>query len=378
MSDGPVAHEPTRRPDDPPSLVRWTVEGHVLVVTIDHPPVNALSHAVREGLMQAAEKLDAEAALQAMVIRSTGSVFIGGADIREFNGPRRDPLLHVVCHRLEACTKPVVAAVQGAALGGGFEVALASHYRVASPTAEVAFPEVLLGLLPGAGGTQRAPRLCGAALALDLMLTGRRLSASSALAAGLLDRLADDPSTEAVAWATALGASAAGPRRSREGRALVPHADQTATVDEARDRVHRDLAHLVAPAQIVACVDAAIHRPFDDGSAVEAAAFLTCLASPQRAALVHLFFAERAVRGSVATGVDLSALGAQLQSTLPATAPVWDDATCNAMAAVGDALLASGMAQAPTDIDVASVRHAGFPRHRGGILFDRSRRMHDA
>ena len=361
--------------DDPAALVRWAPVGPVLVVTIDHPPVNALSHAVRVGLMQAAELLDGHDGLRAMVIRSTGTVFIGGADIREFSGPRRDPMLNAVCHRIEACTKPVVAAVQGAALGGGFEVALASHYRVAAPSAEVAFPEVLLGVLPGAGGTQRAPRLCGAALALELMLTGRRLAAPDALAAGLLDRLAEDPVADAVAWATALGASAAQPRRSRDGTALIPRVDHEAVVREARDRVGREQAHLTAPAQIVACIDAALHLPFDDGSAVEAAAFMTCLASPQRAALVHLFFAERSVRASVATGVDLQALGAHLRSVRPPGDAVWDDATCDAMAAVGDTLLASGMAQAPTDIDVASVRHAGFPRHRGGVLFDRDRRL---
>ena len=372
--DQPGAVRASVIPDDQGALVRWTPVGPVLVVTIDHPPVNALSSAVREGLMAAAERLDTEAALQAMVIRSTGTVFIGGADIREFSGPRRDPLLNVVCHRLEACTKPVVAAMQGAALGGGFEVALAAHYRVAAPSAEVAFPEVLLGVLPGAGGTQRAPRLCGAALALELMLTGRRLSAPEALAAGLIDRVVDDPVAEAVAWAAALGASATGPRRSRDGHALASLGDHAAALEAARTRVLRDQAHLVAPAQIVACIDAALHLPFDEGATVEAAAFMTCLASPQRAALVHLFFAERAVRASVAAGVDLEALGARLRAALAAGDPAWDDATCKAMADIGHTLLANGSAKTATDIDVASVRYAGFPRHRGGVLFDQDRR----
>jgi 3-hydroxyacyl-CoA dehydrogenase len=283
----------------PPPVACEVVHGaprDLLVVTIDNPPVNALGHAVREALLQAAERLDADPTLGAMVLRSTGPVFVGGADIREFSGPRRDPLLNVVCDRVNACAKPVVAAMQGAALGGGFEIALAAHYRVAAPAVEVAFPEVLLGLLPGAGGTQRAPRLCGAALALDLMLTGRRLSAADAVAAGLLDVLANDPIAHAVLWAQQL-ASAGGPvRRARDGQALRDTAAAHAAIEMARERVQRDLAGRFAPARIVECVAAAVDLPYEDGAAVEARAFLECLASPEREALVQRFFAERAAR----------------------------------------------------------------------------------
>ncbi len=283
----------------PPPVVCEIVHGtshDMLLVTIDNPPVNALGHAVREALLQAAERLDADPTLGAMVLRSTGTVFVGGADIREFSGPRRDPLLNAVCDRLNACTKPVVAAMQGAALGGGFEIALAAHYRVAAPQAEVAFPEVLLGLLPGAGGTQRAPRLCGAALALDLMLTGRRLGAADALAAGLLDVLADDPVAHALQWARVL-VDAGGPvKRARDGQALHDTTTAHAAIDEARQRVQREMAHAYAPARIVECVTAAVDLPYDEGAAVEARAFLDCLASPQREELVQRFFAERAAR----------------------------------------------------------------------------------
>ena len=122
------------------ALVQTARDGDVLVVTIDHPPVTALSHAVRAGLMDALEQLEADATLGAMVLCSTGTVFIGGADIREFAGPRLDPMLNAVCTRLELCRKPIVAAMQGPALGGGLEVALACHYRVASPAVEIAFP----------------------------------------------------------------------------------------------------------------------------------------------------------------------------------------------------------------------------------------------
>ncbi|MCA0374369.1 MAG: enoyl-CoA hydratase/isomerase family protein [Gemmatimonadetes bacterium] len=271
-------------------------DGDLLLVTIDNPPVNALGQAVRAGLLAAAEQFDADRTLRAMVLCSTGKVFIGGADIREFSGPRLEPLLNVVCHRLEACTKPIVAAMHGAALGGGFEVALASHSRVAAPGAVVAFPEVLLGLLPGAGGTQRAPRLCGAALALDLMLTGRKLPAADALAAGLVDRLDSDPRAAAIAWARELAVRGDAPRRARNGTALADRAGALAAVEAARATLATRHAGLYSPARICDCVEAAITQPFDDGSAYEAQAFLDCLASPQRAELVERFFAERQAR----------------------------------------------------------------------------------
>lgn len=278
------------------SPVQVARDGHVLVVTIDNPPVNALGQAVRAALFAAAEQLDSDDTLHAMMLCSVGNVFIGGADIREFSGPRLGPQLNVVCHRLEACTKPIVAAIHGAALGGGFEVALASHYRVASPNADVAFPEVLLGLLPGAGGTQRAPRLAGAAIALDLMLTGRRYSAPDAQYVGLIDRVEDDVYSAALAWAHELAAQRATPRRARDGSALAERAVALATVAAVRATIATTHAGLYSPARICDCVEAAITQSFDDASAYEANAFLDCLASPQRAVLVEKFFAERAAR----------------------------------------------------------------------------------
>ncbi|MEN9509908.1 MAG: hypothetical protein RLZZ621_2471 [Gemmatimonadota bacterium] len=356
------------------SPVRWTMDGSILVVTIDNPPVNALGLTVRAGLMDAIEVLGQTSTLHGMVLRSTGSVFIGGADIREFTGPRREPLLRAVCDRLEASTKPIVAAMHGAALGGGFEIALATHYRVAAPAVEVAFPEVLLGLLPGAGGTQRAPRLCGAALALDMMLTGRRVPAADAIAAGLIDAMSTDPFDAAMQWVRQQAAAPTTPRRSCDGQALRDIASQQSSITAARSRLSEAYPDLAAPPQIIACVEAAINRPFHEGLAVESAAFLHCLASPQRAALVHLFFAERDVRASVAAGVDLPALGAALAASVPPGVTSASEVGCAAMAEAGRALLASGAARAAIDIDVASVRHAGFPRHRGGVLYDATQR----
>lgn len=271
-------------------------EDDVLVVTIDHPPVNALSHAVRQGLVAAVVELETDASLRAMVVASTGRVFIGGADIREFSGPRLDPMLNAVGARLDACPKPIVAAMHGAALGGGFEVALAAHARVASPGAEVAFPEVLLGLLPGAGGTQRAPRLCGAALALDLMLTGRKLPAHEALAAGLIDAIDDDPRTAALAMARTLADAGGALPRARHGAALADIAAVSDALAAARATLDTQFAGLYSPARIIDCVEVAATRPFDEGCAFEAQAFLDCLASPQRAVLIERFFAERAAR----------------------------------------------------------------------------------
>jgi 3-hydroxyacyl-CoA dehydrogenase len=276
--------------------VSWQADGDVLVVTIDNPPVNALGHRVREGLVRAADTLDTDPSLRAMVIGTTGTIFIGGADIREFGGPRLDPMLNAVCDRLEQCRKPVVAAMQGAALGGGFEVALAAHVRVAAPAAVVAFPEVLLGLLPGAGGTQRAPRLCGAVLALDLMLSGRRLAATDALAAGLVDVVTDDPVAHAMHLAHDAAFQVQAPRRSRDGTALRDSAAQRAAIHRVTAELPDDPTYRFARERIVACVTAAVERPYVEGATFEADAFLACLASPQREQLVQQFFAERAAR----------------------------------------------------------------------------------
>lgn len=287
-------------PSAPP--VRTTRAGDVLVVTIDHPPVNALSQAVRQGLLAAVLLLEADASLRAMVLHSTGRVFIGGADIREFSGPRLEPLLNRVCAHIEACHKPIVVAMQGAALGGGLEVALAAHYRIAAPVVEVAFPEVLLGLLPGAGGTQRAPRLCGAPLALDLMLTGRRIDAAGALAAGLIDRVDAHPLDAALTVARQLTEPGTALRRARDGTALDDTAAVAEAIAAARTTVATHHQGRYSPARIIDCVEVAATRPFDAGCAYEAQAFLDCLASPQRAELVEQFFAQRAARKAGPSG----------------------------------------------------------------------------
>jgi 3-hydroxyacyl-CoA dehydrogenase len=191
------------------TLVRLSLRGRIAVATIDNPPVNALGAGVRAGLLEAVAKASADHAVDAIVIAAAGKAFIAGADITEFGKPLVAPLLPDVLHAIEACAKPVVAAIQGVALGGGLEVALSCHARIASPAAKLGLPEIKLGIIPGAGGTQRLPRLIGAAKAFPMMLSGEPISAEKAAALGLVDAIAPDDVVEAaVAWRSSLPARA--------------------------------------------------------------------------------------------------------------------------------------------------------------------------
>ncbi|MFM0474907.1 3-hydroxyacyl-CoA dehydrogenase NAD-binding domain-containing protein [Paraburkholderia strydomiana] len=278
-------------------VVTRELRGKVLLVTIDHAPVNALSADVRRGLLAAIEAADSDPSVQAVLIVGAGRNFIAGADIREFGKPPVPPSLPDVCNRIEACTKPVVAAIHGAALGGGLEVALAAHYRIAVDGSKLGLPEVQLGLLPGAGGTQRTPRLIGAQAALDLMLSGRHANAQEALALGLVDRLgsSDDILAEGLAYVHELLAGHAPVRRTSDATALNDRAASLAAVATARAETAKKSRGLFSPLKIVDAVEAAIAQPFEDGLRRERQLFLECLDSPQRAGLVHAFFAEREV-----------------------------------------------------------------------------------
>jgi 3-hydroxyacyl-CoA dehydrogenase len=278
-------------------VVTRELRGKVLLVTIDHAPVNALSADVRRGLLAAVEAADADKAVEAVLIVGAGRNFIAGADIREFGKPPVPPSLPDVCNRIEACTKPVVAAIHGAALGGGLEVALAAHYRIAVDGAKLGLPEVQLGLLPGAGGTQRTPRLTGAQAALDLILSGRHAGAKEALSLGLIDRVgsSDDILAEGLAYVHELLAAHAPARRTRDAAALGDHAASLAAVATARAETAKKSRGLFSPLKIVDAVEAAIEQPFDEGLRFERKLFLECIDSPQRAGLIHAFFAEREV-----------------------------------------------------------------------------------
>ncbi|SPB18909.1 3-hydroxyacyl-CoA dehydrogenase [Caballeronia novacaledonica] len=285
------------------AAVQPALRGSVLVVTIDHAPVNALNAAVRRGLIDAIESADANAAVRAVLIVGAGRNFIAGADIREFGKPAVPPSLPDVCNRIEACGKPVVAAIHGAALGGGLEIALASHYRIAVEGAKLGLPEVQLGLLPGAGGTQRTARLIGAQAALSLMLSGRHVGPQEALRLGLVDRVgqSDDVFAEGLAYAHELIATHAAPRRTKNARGLADKEASAAAIAAARADTQKKSRGLLSPLKIVDCVEAALNLPFDEGLRFERERFLECRESPQRAGLVHAFFAERETQKSPET-----------------------------------------------------------------------------
>ena len=271
----------------PVSLAR---HGRISVVTIDNPPVNALSQDVRSGIMECFDKAEADPATSAIVLVCAGRTFVAGADIREFNLPPAEPHLPDVIARIETCTKPVLAAIHGTALGGGLELAMACHYRLADSRAALGLPEVKLGLLPGATGTQRLPRLAGVETALGMMLSGDPVDADAALQAGLVDKVTQkDLLTEALSFADEL--SGRPPRRVRD---LAVEAADPAVFAAARQRIAKTARGLVSPEKIIRAVELATELDFDVASAVERRFFEECKNSPQSQGLRHAFFAERA------------------------------------------------------------------------------------
>lgn len=277
--------------------VKTTRSGAVLVATVDNPPVNALGVAVRAGLKAAIEAAEADPAVQAVLIVGAGRAFIAGADIREFGKPPQAPSLPEVCRTIELCSKPVVAAIHGPALGGGLEIALSAHYRVAMPGSKLGLPEVQLGLIPGSGGTQRAPRLAGIQASVELMLSGRHIGADEAVKLGLVDRVgsAADALTEGLAYANELLARQAPVRRSCDALALADKAAAQAQLDVLAADTAKKSKGLFSPLKIIEAVQGALDLPFDEGMKRERELFLQCIDSPQRAGLIHAFFAEREV-----------------------------------------------------------------------------------
>ncbi|MCB5198393.1 enoyl-CoA hydratase/isomerase family protein [Loktanella sp. TSTF-M6] len=275
------------------TYVSYDLQDRVAVLTVDNPPVNALGQAVRQGLWDAITRFDADDGADAAVIIGAGRLFIGGADITEFGKPPVEPYLPDVINRIADSPKPVVAAIHGTALGGGLEVALGAHYRIATPTAKLGLPEVTLGVMPGAGGTQRMPRLVGAENALTLMTVGRPVTGAQALDMGFVDALAgDDLRADAMAYAAKLAQDGAGPRRVSD--MPFPQFDAD-LVDGWRKRLTQSARGQVAPLAVLDAVVAGARMPFAQALAAERKAFLSLLKTPQRAGLMHAFFAERAV-----------------------------------------------------------------------------------
>ena len=267
-------------------------DGDLAVITADNPPVNALSHAVRAGL-QACFQEAREAGCKAIVLNCAGRTFFAGADISEFGKPPADPWLPQVLETIEASEVPVVAAIHGTALGGGLETAMACHYRIAALDAKVGLPEVSLGLLPGAGGTQWSPRLIGVPAALELMISGKPISAHKAEAAGLVDRIAEGDLLEAAkGYARELVESGAGPRRTSE-RPVDTSKLPEGFFETTRAEVARRTRGLPAPQRIIDCVEAAATKPYAEAVAIERKLFMELMMSPESAGLRHVFFAER-------------------------------------------------------------------------------------
>jgi len=280
------------------NLVSISKDNDVAVITIDNPPVNALSPGVPEGISTAIDAVNSDPAVKAAVVIGAGRTFVAGADIKEFGkmtsgGPRRS-LLPLLLH-IEDSGKPVVMAIHGTAFGGGLELAMAGHYRVASPTAQVGQPEVKLGIIPGAGGTQRLPRLIGVAKAVEMCTEGKPVSAREAAALGLIDRLIEgDLLAGAVTFAREVFGKPAPKTRERTEK-LGTVVENATILSVARDVAGKKQRGLKAPPAAIDAVEAATKLSFEEGCQLEAKLFTECLFSDQSKALIHVFFGEREV-----------------------------------------------------------------------------------
>ena len=274
--------------------VTTRIDDDILVITADNPPVNALGHAVRAGLMAGIAGAAANDAVKAVVIACAGRTFFAGADITEFGKPPMAPGLGEVVDAIEASRKPVVAAIHGTALGGGLEVALGAHYRVAVPSAKLGLPEVKLGLLPGAGGTQRLPRVVGVSEALPMVVIGDPVTAKKAEGIGLVDRVVPEASLEAEAIAFAHSVvGKVRPVSSARTDKLAEAVRDPEIFDRFRHEHGRRIRGFDAPAACIEAVRAAVDLPYAEGAARERALFMTLIAGDQSKAQRHLFFAER-------------------------------------------------------------------------------------
>lgn len=407
------------------SPVQWSREGAIAVVCIDNPPVNALGQSVRAGLLAAFNAAEQDPEVKLVLLYCAGRTFIAGADIREFGKPPQAPILPDVTLSLENFTKPSLAVLHGSVLGGGLEVALACHYRIIQNTAKVGLPEVKLGLLPGAGGTQRLPRLAGVAQALEMIVGGEPISAVEAKRFGIVDELYDgDPLAAGLAYAAQLLVQGVQPRRS--GQARMPAAVGSSNAEllmAKRAEVQRSQPGLFSPLRCIAAIEAATALPLNDGLQRERALFLECMESPQRAALIHKFFAERQaakvvdpdasvtvgnpialhyIREAellVEEGVSVAQVDAALREFGMATSPfalrdrsglkpenavvaepslavqvdsdpqrLWQR-PIYALINEGARILEAGIARRASDIDVIFLTGFGFPAHRGGPMF---------
>ncbi len=276
------------------AVVRIHKSDRIAVIRIANPPVNALSQAVRQGLKDAISQVEQDDGIDAAILIGDGRTFIAGADISEFGKPPQRPALPDVIRDIESASKPVIAVLHGTALGGGLEVALGAHYRVILPGGKVGLPEVTLGIMPGAGGTQRLPRLTGVEAALDMITSGRHVPAEEALRLGIVDSLSSesDPEAAGLAFAKSLLIDGKGVRRVRD---MPPPARDDAVLDAWRTKLKKSTRGQIAPLTSIDAIEAALTLPFDEGMVQERTLFKTLLDSPQRQGLIHAFFIERKV-----------------------------------------------------------------------------------
>jgi 3-hydroxyacyl-CoA dehydrogenase len=273
--------------------VTFTKQGRIGIATVDNPPVNALGHAVRVGLVEAVAKADADPEVKALILICAGRTFLAGADIREFGRPLEPPHLNDLVNDLEASTKPFVAAIHGTALGGGLEVALACHFRIAVPSARLGLPEVKLGILPGAGGTQRLPRLIGVEPALQMITEGNDIPAAKAKAIGLVDEIIEgDLLAGAIAFTEKLLDEGRPIRRVGQMTAKV---ENPAIFDETKAALAKKQRGFLAPQACVDAVKLSTEYPIEEGAKREYALCRELMAGNQSKAQRHAFFAEREV-----------------------------------------------------------------------------------
>ena len=276
--------------------VNYSIQGNIAILEVDNPPVNPLSSGVRVGLSEYIQKANEDDTVKGIILTGAGRSFIAGADISEFGQKPDGPDLHATLRDIEFSAKPVVAAINGTALGGGLETALVCNYRIGTNKAIVGLPEVNLGLLPGAGGTQRLPRLIGPSQALKMMLAGTPMSAKKALQQGVIDAISENSLIEdAILFLQdKIGLDSHPKVRDRNEKVIEARGDNN-VLAEAKALAAKTRKGQFAPGQIIACVEAAINEDnFDDGMKKEADYFLKCLVHPQREAMIHIFFGERA------------------------------------------------------------------------------------
>ena len=276
--------------------VLYEVNDGVAVLTVDNPPVNPLSDGVRNGLYESLQKAEDDNTVKGVVLTGKGRAFIAGADISEFGGNVEGKSLNEVFQKLEFCKKPVVAAINGIALGGGLETALCCNYRIIDKSAIVGLPEVNLGLLPGGGGTQRLPRLAGPSEALKMMLTGSHVPAQKALNLGIVNSISDDVVAESIEFIKEVAEKTDDHPKVRDfNEKMMEARGDDKVLLEAQAMASKGRKGQFAPGQIIKCVEAAINMDdFDEGLKKEGEYFLECLMHPQREAMIHIFFGERA------------------------------------------------------------------------------------